>query len=100
VFEEVRFLRAFEAKARSNGHHFRRFWYFAFDLLRHGSSACYQGDEERKRGIPVSPFMDRDNPQVAELQRTFINNLIKNIVVSMHKTGILAGAVPDDGGWC
>ncbi|XP_076820748.1 cGMP-inhibited 3',5'-cyclic phosphodiesterase 3A-like isoform X1 [Clavelina lepadiformis] len=54
-----------------------------------------QGDEERKLGVPVSPFMDRERPQVAELQRTFINNLIKPIVQSMHKTGILAGKTPD-----
>nr|CAB3264737.1 cGMP-inhibited 3',5'-cyclic phosphodiesterase A [Phallusia mammillata] len=56
-----------------------------------------QGDKERELGVPVSPFMDRNKPQVAELQRTFINNLIKPIVTGMHKTGILAGAVADEG---
>ncbi|XP_078494296.1 uncharacterized protein LOC100175157 isoform X1 [Ciona intestinalis] len=55
-----------------------------------------QGDEERELGVPVSPFMDRERPQVAELQRTFINNLIKPIVQSMHKTGILAGKAEDN----
>uniref|UniRef100_H2ZBQ7 PDEase domain-containing protein n=1 Tax=Ciona savignyi TaxID=51511 RepID=H2ZBQ7_CIOSA len=54
-----------------------------------------QGDEERELGLPVSPFMDREQPQVAELQRTFINNLIKPIVQSMHKSGILAGKVEE-----
>lgn len=35
--------------------------------------------------------MNRDEPQVAQLQRTFIKNLIEPLVVKMHKAGILAG---------
>ena len=57
-----------------------------------------QGDEERRLNVQVSPFMDRSNPQVAELQRTFINNLITPIVFSMHKSGILAGEIAEDHG--
>ena len=59
---------------------------------------CFQGDEERRLSVQVSPFMDRNKPQVAELQRTFINNLITPIVFSMHKSGILAGEVPEEHG--
>ena len=61
-------------------------------------SYCIQGDEERKLSMPVSPFMDREKPQVAELQRKFINNLITPVLLSMHRTGILAGEIPLDNG--
>nr|XP_039259260.1 cGMP-inhibited 3',5'-cyclic phosphodiesterase A-like isoform X2 [Styela clava] len=54
-----------------------------------------QGDEERQLNSPVSPFMDREQPQVAQLQRTFIKNLIAPLVCKMHKAGILAGYVED-----
>lgn len=50
--------------------------------------------------MPVSPFMDKDKPQVAELQRTFINNLITPVLLSMHSSGILAGEIQaEDGGY-
>merc|ERR1719284_1380249 len=55
-----------------------------------------QGDEERRLGVKVSPFMNRSNPQVAELQRMFINNLIVPIVKSFSKAGVLAGECPQD----
>jgi len=58
----------------------------------------FQGDEERRLSVPVSPFMDRSKPQVAELQRTFIKNLITPIIYQMHKSGILAGEVAEDHG--
>lgn len=32
-----------------------------------------QGDEERKRGLPVSPMMDRHNPSVERSQVAFID---------------------------
>ena len=60
----------------------------------------FQGDEERRLNVPVSPFMDRSEPKVAELQRTFITNLITPIVHSMHKSGILAGEISEDHGEC
>lgn len=54
-----------------------------------------QGDEERRLSSPVSPFMDREKPQVAQLQRTFIKNLIAPLVCKMHRAGILAGYTED-----
>ena len=38
--------------------------------------------------------MDRKKPQVAELQRTFINNLITPVLLAMHRSGVLAGEIP------
>ena len=38
-----------------------------------------QGDEEIKRGLKVTRFMDRQNPCVAELQTGFIKGLVKVI---------------------
>ena len=35
-----------------------------------------QGDEERTLGLPVSPFMDRKNPNVARSQLSFIEFLV------------------------
>ena len=61
-------------------------------------SLRWQGDEERKLDMSVSPFMDRDKPQVAELQRTFINNLITPVLCAMHRSGTLAGRIPIDHG--
>ena len=36
-----------------------------------------QGDEERERGLKISPFMDRQNPTIAKCQVGFINFIVK-----------------------
>jgi hypothetical protein len=36
-----------------------------------------QGDEERKRGLPISMFMDRQNTNVAKCQIAFIDYIVK-----------------------
>ena len=36
-----------------------------------------QGDEERKRGLPISPFYDRGKNSTAQSQMGFINVLVK-----------------------
>ena len=36
-----------------------------------------QGDEEIKRGLKVTRFMDRSNPCITELQIGFIKGLVK-----------------------
>lgn len=44
-----------------------------------------QGDEERKRGLPISPFMDRENPNVlVSSQNGFIDFIIVPMYESIH----------------
>ena len=35
-----------------------------------------QGDDEARRGLPVSNYMSRSNPQVAQLQESFITHMV------------------------
>ena len=44
-----------------------------------------QGDKEASLGLPISPFMDRQNPTVAQCQMGFINVLVKPLYVEWHK---------------
>lgn len=44
--------------------------------LRIAEEFYEQGDEEQELGLPVSPYMDRRNPQLAKLQESFINHLV------------------------
>jgi len=44
-----------------------------------------QGDRERKLGIPISAFMDRKQPAVAQCQIGFINVLVKPLLVEWRK---------------
>jgi len=44
-----------------------------------------QGDRERSLGIPISAFMDRKQPSVAQCQIGFINVLVKPLVVEWRK---------------
>lgn len=48
-----------------------------------------QGDDERDRGIPVSPFMDRHKPQVATLQASFINHLVSPLCHALYNANLL-----------
>lgn len=50
-----------------------------------------QGDEERRLGMPISPFMDRKNPQLAKLQESFINHLVAPLCNSYAEAGLLPG---------
>lgn len=50
-----------------------------------------QGDEEAELGLPISPFMDRDHPQLARLQESFINHLVAPLCKACAEAGILPG---------
>ncbi|KAK4300112.1 hypothetical protein Pmani_027668 [Petrolisthes manimaculis] len=50
-----------------------------------------QGDEESKLGLPVSPYMDRDNPQLAKLQESFINHLVAPLCNAYGEAGLMPG---------
>ena len=50
-----------------------------------------QGEEEAKMGKQISPCMDRNRPQTAKLQESFINHLVKPLVHSIAAAGLLPG---------
>lgn len=50
-----------------------------------------QGDEESRLGLPVSPYMDRKNPQMAKLQESFINHLVAPLCSAYGEAGLLPG---------
>ena len=50
-----------------------------------------QGDEEASLGMPISPYMDRRNPQLAKLQETFINHLVAPLCNALVTAGLLPG---------
>jgi len=50
-----------------------------------------QGDEEERLGLPISPFMDRKNPQLAKLQESFINHLVAPLCNAYGEAGLLPG---------
>lgn len=55
-----------------------------------------QGDAEKKLNIPVSPFMDRDNPNVLLSSQTgFIDFIIVPMYEAIH-TGIMSIPEPMD----
>ena len=51
----------------------------------------FQGDEEASLGMPISPYMDRHNPQLAKLQETFINHLVAPLCNAMVTGSLLPG---------
>lgn len=55
-----------------------------------------QGDEEASLGLPISPFMDRKNPQLAKLQESFINHLVAPLCTSYGEAGLLPGQWLED----
>lgn len=50
-----------------------------------------QGDEEAALGLPISPYMDRNNPQLAKLQESFINHLVAPLCNAYGEAGLLPG---------
>uniref|UniRef100_A0A1I7Z0K2 Phosphodiesterase n=1 Tax=Steinernema glaseri TaxID=37863 RepID=A0A1I7Z0K2_9BILA len=48
-----------------------------------------QGDDERKRGITVSPFMNRDDPCIPKLQDSFIAHMVNPLAIALHEAGLL-----------
>ncbi|XP_014666871.1 PREDICTED: cGMP-inhibited 3',5'-cyclic phosphodiesterase B-like [Priapulus caudatus] len=50
-----------------------------------------QGGEEAALGLPISPFMDRNNCQVAKLQESFINHLVAPLCTAYGNAGLLPG---------
>ncbi|RCN42714.1 3'5'-cyclic nucleotide phosphodiesterase, partial [Ancylostoma caninum] len=48
-----------------------------------------QGDEERKRGMPITPYMDRTDAQVAKLQDSFIAHVVSPLALAMNEAGLL-----------
>ncbi|XP_071942588.1 cGMP-inhibited 3',5'-cyclic phosphodiesterase 3A-like [Antedon mediterranea] len=55
-----------------------------------------QGDDERKMGLPVSPYMDRHNAQLPKLQEGFINHLVAPLCNSYGSAGLLPGVWVDE----
>ena len=52
---------------------------------------CFQGDEELARGMQISPYMNRDQPHVAQLQESFINHLVAPLYNAYANAGLLPG---------
>ncbi|CAJ0931787.1 unnamed protein product, partial [Mesorhabditis belari] len=48
-----------------------------------------QGDEEKRRGMVVTPYMDRSDPQVAKLQDSFIAHVVSPLAVALNEAGLL-----------
>lgn len=55
-----------------------------------------QGDEEAAMGLPISPYMDRKNPQLAKLQESFINHLVAPLCNAVGAAGLLPGNWVED----
>lgn len=66
------------------------------DWTRRISEEFYeQGDEEARLGMPISPYMDRRNGQLAKLQESFINHLVAPLCNSMVSAGLVPGTWAD-----
>lgn len=48
-----------------------------------------QGDEEKRRKIAISPYMDRKEPAVAKLQDSFIAHIVNPLVMALNEAGLL-----------
>uniref|UniRef100_A0AC34GQX8 Phosphodiesterase n=1 Tax=Panagrolaimus sp. ES5 TaxID=591445 RepID=A0AC34GQX8_9BILA len=48
-----------------------------------------QGDEEKRRRMPLSPYMDRNEPDVAKLQDSFIAHIVNPLAVALNEAGLL-----------
>ncbi|KAI6184474.1 3'5'-cyclic nucleotide phosphodiesterase [Aphelenchoides bicaudatus] len=65
-----------------------------FNLHRHWTDRICQefyeqGDEEKRRGMPISPYMDRNEPAVAKLQDSFIAHIVNPLVMALNEAGLL-----------
>uniref|UniRef100_A0A914HM75 Phosphodiesterase n=1 Tax=Globodera rostochiensis TaxID=31243 RepID=A0A914HM75_GLORO len=47
-----------------------------------------QGHEEKKRQMPVSPYMDRNEPAVAKLQDSFIAHIVNPLAIALNEAGL------------
>uniref|UniRef100_A0A8C2SJ78 Phosphodiesterase n=1 Tax=Capra hircus TaxID=9925 RepID=A0A8C2SJ78_CAPHI len=56
-----------------------------------------QGDEEASLGLPISPFMDRSAPQLANLQESFISHIVGPLCNSYDSAGLMPGKWVEDG---
>uniref|UniRef100_A0A158R402 Phosphodiesterase n=1 Tax=Syphacia muris TaxID=451379 RepID=A0A158R402_9BILA len=48
-----------------------------------------QGDEEKRLGLAVSPYMDRNEPAVAKLQDSFISHMVTPLAHALNEAGLL-----------
>ncbi|UMM19570.1 hypothetical protein L5515_015107 [Caenorhabditis briggsae] len=48
-----------------------------------------QGDDERRRNLAITPYMDRGDAQVAKLQDSFIAHVVSPLAQAMHESGLL-----------
>lgn len=55
-----------------------------------------KGDEETSLGLPISPFMDRSAPQLANLQESFISHIVGPLCNSYDSAGLMPGKWVDD----
>ena len=55
----------------------------------------FLGDEEERLGLPISPYMDRKNPQLAKLQESFINHLVAPLCNAYGEAGLMPGVWQD-----
>lgn len=51
----------------------------------------FQGDEEASLGLPISPFMDRSAPQLAQLQESFITHIVGPLCHSYDNAALMPG---------
>ena len=56
----------------------------------------FQGDEEEKLGLQISPFMNRHNPQLAKLQESFINHLVAPLCNALADANLLPAIILED----
>ncbi|XP_065053831.1 cGMP-inhibited 3',5'-cyclic phosphodiesterase 3A-like isoform X1 [Rhopilema esculentum] len=50
-----------------------------------------QGDAEAAQGMPISPYMDRTQPRLPQLQDSFIKHLVGPLYNSYGRAGLLPG---------
>ena len=48
-------------------------------------SNTLQGDDEKRRGMQITPYMDRHEPAVAKLQDSFISHVVSPLAVAMSE---------------
>lgn len=49
----------------------------------------FKGDEEKRLGLAVSPYMDRNEPAVAKLQDSFISHMVAPLAHALNEAGLL-----------
>jgi len=59
-------------------------------------AVLFQGDEESALGLPISPYMNRRQPQLASLQESFITHLVAPLCNALSAAALLPAVVVDD----